>query len=228
MCSRLPTPLPPCYYGRKAKPPQASLQCSPAFTSNYPCFTPILSYPLFLFFRSLYIAGQYFRYYNVSDILHNNHSFYRLFFPFFFFSFFFSPFLTFSLVILFLYFYPRVCVAIFTSQPVVIQICLNGEAIVTTHDSNNCYDNSYALSNSDSTGLTNSKNNNNKSNKNLNNNGGRLISHSTHRRHRHPAGEVSSVSTEQYVSLPPNAIIGVRFNAEKTVGVQGFMTISKL
>ena len=56
------------------------------------------------------------------------------------------------------------------------------------------------------------------------------------RRHVHSAGEVTSVSTEQYLSLPPNARIEIKFHSKKAeqneffsgIGVQGFITINKI
>ena len=99
------------------------------------------------------------------------------------------------------------CVAIFTSQPVVLQICLNGEPVLTTSGDTKTF---------------------NATSPNFNIKNGS-------RRHVHTAGEVTCVSTDQFLSLPPNAKVEIRFHSKKVeqrgssfgIGVQGFITINK-
>jgi hypothetical protein len=46
------------------------------------------------------------------------------------------------------------------------------------------------------------------------------------KRFRHSAGEVTCISVEEYVSLPPEATLSVRFHA--AVPAQGFFSIKKM
>ena len=123
--------------------------------------------------------------------------------------------------------------AVFTSDPVVIQIFLNGEAVLTARDGTNTDQSNLTLYNNGSGSGSGSGNNNG----NYSSSGGSYSgSGNILRRHRHSAGEVTCVSTEQYFSLPPDSRIEVQFHSKKSslsgsnpgVGVQGFFMINKL
>ena len=98
----------------------------------------------------------------------------------------------------------RVSIAIFTSLPCALQLCLNGEPIITMQPDINKHN---VVNNSTSSGLINNE------------------SHII-KRSRHSIGEVTCISIDEYVSLPTDGLLSVRYHSNATS--QGFLSIKKL
>ncbi len=105
----------------------------------------------------------------------------------------------------------RICFAVFTTLAVSIQICVNGEAVITlqpdTSESNVQAPKSGVVMNNPNVGLSNE--------------------HKYVLRHmRHSIGEVTCVSIDECLSLPLDGAVSVRYHS--TQMAQGFLSLRKL
>lgn len=98
----------------------------------------------------------------------------------------------------------RISIAIFTSLPCALQLCLNGEPILTMQPD---ISNHSVLNTNTHSGLINDDKH-------------------TIRRNRHSLGEVTCTAIDEYVSLPTDGILAVRYHSNATA--QGFLSIKKL
>lgn len=96
----------------------------------------------------------------------------------------------------------------FTSLPVAIQICLNGEPIITLNP-----DSATPRSAKAHPAVVSSKG---------------LLDDQSYvvRRLRHSVGDVTCISVEEYVSLPQDGAIAVRFHSQ--TAAQAFLAIAKI
>ena len=88
-------------------------------------------------------------------------------------------------------------VGIFTMNASSVQVCVNGEPVVSldpNHDVSSVV-------------------------------GGGPLEY-VKRRHRHTAGDITSVLVDEVMALPPNAVVGVRFDSGTRA--QGFLSVRKL
>jgi len=102
----------------------------------------------------------------------------------------------------------RVAVAMFTSLPVTMQLCLNGEPIFSIQPD---------PSDGTGSGHTLSTFINTQSLKD---------DRYTQRRLKHSAGEVSSVAIDEFISIPADSTLAVRFHC--AAAAQGFLSLKKL
>lgn len=102
----------------------------------------------------------------------------------------------------------RLTVAIFTALPVAAQVCLNGEPIVALQP-DTTIPKSAAVHPSviSSKGLLNDQSYN-------------------VRRYRHSAGDVTCISIDEYVTLPLDGAIAVKFHSQ--TAAQAFLALAKI
>lgn len=91
----------------------------------------------------------------------------------------------------------HVTVGVFTMNAASVQICVNGEPVVSLDPNQEV----------DTVGA------------------GGPLEH-VKRRHRHTAGDVSCVSCDEIMALPPNAVLGVRYDCGTRA--QGFLSVRKM
>ena len=94
----------------------------------------------------------------------------------------------------------RICIGFFTSLPSAVQLCLNGEPIISLQP-----DLADAIS-TNSQSLKEEK--------------------YTLRRMRHSIGEVTCLCVDEHISLPTDAILSIRFHS--SASAQAFFSIKKL
>jgi len=105
----------------------------------------------------------------------------------------------------------RLCVAIFTVEPAVLQVYLNDQPMLSYQPE---------LSPNASNGVIASVNNS-KTTPHVSKTDRYYL-----RRLKHPAGEVTCLSIDEYVSLPPDSSLSVKYHS--AVVAQGFMSIKKM
>ena len=95
----------------------------------------------------------------------------------------------------------RICGAVFTSLPSALQICLNGEPILSLQPN---------VSDPDTA------------------NNSQILREERYviRRLRHSIGEVTCLTIDEYVSLPADAVLAMRFHSAATA--QAFFSIKKM
>jgi hypothetical protein len=105
----------------------------------------------------------------------------------------------------------RICAAMFTTVPAVLQVYLNDEPIFSYQPE--ALNNQQSIAGS-ANGIGAATTSSQKSDKYF------------LKRLRHAAGEVSSLCIDEFVSLPPDASLSVRFHS--AVPAQGFFSIKKM
>jgi hypothetical protein len=97
----------------------------------------------------------------------------------------------------------KICVAVFTTKPLALQVCLNWEPLLSLQPSGG----------SDGSGSPSAE--------------GRVVQGQGHViRAIHPAGEVTCVTIDEYISLPAESVLAVRFHAGAPA--QAMLTLKKL
>lgn len=108
----------------------------------------------------------------------------------------------------------RLCVAVFTTVPVALQVCLNGEAVVSLQPSTG--DNAHGHGKGGMLTAASSAN--------------PIVMMDEHkyvlRRMKHTIGEVTCVCIDECLSLPRDGALSVRYHSTTTA--QGFMSLRKL
>ena len=97
----------------------------------------------------------------------------------------------------------KICVAVFTTKPLALQVCLNWEPLLSLQPPGG----------SDGSGSPSAE--------------GRVVQGQGHViRATHPAGEVTCVTIDEYISLPAESVLAVRFHAGAPA--QAMLTLKKL
>ena len=107
----------------------------------------------------------------------------------------------------------RLCFAVFTTIPVTVQVCVNGEAVISLQPDTG--EGHFVGSQARSSGVINAP----------------VIALSSEHKYvlrhlRHSAGEVTCVSIDECVSLPMDSAISIRYHS--THMAQGFLSLRKL